>query len=451
MPSEQQPMITWYEEQFGAFEKSLNGGRTSEIHALRRKGIAAFAALGFPTPRQEEWRFTNIAPITKTAFQPSRQSADLSIVEDRIRPLLLAGAWHLVFVNGQFAPSVSHLAGLPAGVMVSALSEALQKHPNEILPALGAVVRSDENAFTALNTAFLQEGAFIAVRDGMDVERPIQVLFAAHSPGGPTLIQPRNIVIGGARSRFTIVEQYVGVSEHPYLTNAVTEISLGARAVLEHDRVQEESLEAYHVDSLQVHLRRDCRYTSTAVSLGGAIARSTIGTVLDDEGIECTLNGLLLATGTQLLDSHTAIDHARPNCASHELYKSILDGQSHGVFNGKIFVRKDAQKTDAKQTNKTLLLSDDAVIDTKPQLEIFADDVKCTHGATVGQLDDEQIFYLRSRGIAEADARDILTYAFASDVIGRIAVEGVRTRLEPVIHARLSRARTTEHARVHQS
>jgi Fe-S cluster assembly protein SufD len=247
--------------------------------------------------------------------------------------------------------------------------------------------------------------------------------------------------VAGENSRATIAEQYGSVDGTSYLTNSVTEMVVGPNAVIEHDRLQQEHEQAFHIGTMHVRQESGSVFTSNAINLGGSLVRNTITVVLNGRHIESTLNGLSLGTGTQLVDNHTMIDHANPDCASHELYKSILDGHSRGVFNGKIFVRKDAQKTDAKQTNKTLLLSDEATIDTKPQLEIFADDVKCTHGATVGQLDEEQVFYLRSRGIDEIDARDILTYAFAADVVERIHLDSLKRRLEGLLHARLDRGR----------
>jgi len=295
-----------------------------------------------------------------------------------------------------------------------------------------------------LNAAFLADGAFILLPDGAEFQQPIHLLYVATGQGEPTFVTPRNLVVTGRHCRLAIVESYVALAGGTYLTNVVSEVVLGEDSVLEHDKLQLESLNAYHVGTTHTQLAARSTMTSNAITLGGSIVRNTITAVLDAQGIECTLNGLSLGTGRQLVDNHTAIDHAKPHCASHELYKAILDGSARGVFNGKIFVRKDAQKTDAKQTNKTLLLSEEATIDTKPQLEIFADDVKCTHGATVGQIDEEQLFYLRSRGVDEASARDILTYAFAHDVIGRLHVDPLREQLDGMLHARLRQGRVTD-------
>jgi Fe-S cluster assembly protein SufD len=287
----------------------------------------------------------------------------------------------------------------------------------------------------------VQDGAFIYLPDGTQLEEAIHLLFLAS--GGEQLQNPRNVIVTGRDCRLSIVETYHTTGTPLYWTNVVSEVVVGEKTVLEHDKLQAESVHAYHVGTTTIAQAAGSRVTSNSIAFGGAIVRNNVNVRLGGEQSECTLNGLSVATGAQLIDNHTAIDHAMPNCASHELYKAIHDGKSRGVFNGKIFVRQDAQKTDAKQTNKTLLLSDDATIDTKPQLEIFADDVKCTHGATVGQLDEDQVFYLRSRGIAEEDARDILTFAFASDVAGRVHVDPLRDQLDAMLHARLRQGRVS--------
>jgi Fe-S cluster assembly protein SufD len=392
-----------------------------------------FADLGFPTTKQEEWRFTNILPITKIEFRPVLRYELGGVTKNDIQPYVLDNALRLVFVDGMFSPELSDIGSLHAGMTAGSLKEMLKKDP-ETIQAHIKNVTGEENAFTALNTAFLWDGAFVSVPQGVVLENPIQLLFVATNQE-QIAAQPRNIIAAGIDSQFKIVETYIGLAKNIYLTNTVTEIVLGENSIVEHDKFQVEGINAYHIGTT--------RYTSTSVSLGGSIVRNNITARFDAEGAECMLNGLSLGIGNQVIDNHTVIDHAMPRCASHELYKSILDGSSKGVFNGKVFVRKDAQKTDAKQTNKTLLLSDEATIDTKPQLEIFADDVKCTHGATIGQLDDEQIFYLRSRGIDLDAARDILTSAFAGDVIDRIAVEQLRQQVKKMINYRLNKNHTS--------
>jgi Fe-S cluster assembly protein SufD len=302
-------------------------------------------------------------------------------------------------------------------------------------------VKGTETGFTALNTAFLFDGLYLHVPSGVEIAEPIVLVYVADRSAAETVIQPRNLIVLEERAAAKVVEFYVSNDGGSYLTNAVTEVVLGKRARLEHDKVQFESLSAFHMAVTHVAQSKESVYRSNNFALGGKLVRNELTSAMNDERCECTLNGLSLGTGEQLIDNHTTIDHAKPNCNSWEVYKAVLAGRARGVFNGKIFVRKDAQKTDAKQTNKTLLLSDEATIDTKPQLEIFADDVKCTHGATVGQLDEQQVFYLRSRGIGADDARDILTFAFADEVVGHVSIEAVRDRLEQIIHLRLDEGR----------
>ena len=426
--------IKWYQSKFDAFEQSLNGAKSTPVHEIRRNAIHRFGEIGFPTTRQEEWRFTNIAPITNIEFLPIMDYKLNGVTKNDIQPYVLKNSVQLVFVDGMFSPELSENDSLPVGMIAGSLAETLKKYPEKIQPYINQLIREAENAFTALNTAFLWDGAFISVPRKSVIEKPIQLIFIATDQDTVYAAQPRNLIIAGIDSQFKIIETYVGLAKNTYLTNTVTEIMLGDNSIVEHEKYQVESFNAYHIGTTHLRLNAASRYTSNVISFGGSIVRNNINARFDAEGAECILNGLSLGKGTQVVDSHTTIDHAQPHCSSHELYKAILDGASKGVFNGKVFVRKDAQKTDAKQTNKTLLLSDDATINTKPQLEIFADDVKCTHGATIGQLDDEQIFYLRSRGIDQDAARSILTSAFASDVIHRITIEPLRNQIEKKIH-----------------
>ena len=439
----------WYLSKFELFEKGLNGESQSPVHAIRRDAISRFTALGFPTNRNEDWRFTNVAPIAGTNFKPLALSQVHAPVSRKdIERFLFKGlnCYLLAFIDGQFSKELSDIKPFPAGVKIGSLAGALTSEKELVTEHLTRYARYTEDAFTALSTAFLCDGAFVNVPDDKTVELPIHILFVATGTSGDQLISPRNLIIAGKNSRASIIESYLHLNAAPYFTNAVTEIALGANSKIEHDKLQMEYEGSYHIASTFVQQGASSDYVSNSISLGGAIVRNNITSVLGAEHCKCTLNGLSLATGKQHVDNHTTIDHSKPNCASHELYKSILDGKARGVFNGKIFVRKDAQKTDAKQTNKTLLLSDDATIDTKPQLEIFADDVKCTHGATVGQLDEEQIFYLRARGIGLERARDMLTFAFAGDVVHRIQVAELRETLDLLIQANLRRGRQLEDA-----
>jgi len=432
--------IQWYQSHFDAFERTLNGESKSSLHQLRREAIGKFRDSGFPTTRNEEWKYTNITPITRTDFVPVTSYDVAGITRDRLREFSFGTRHQLVFIDGHFSPELSTTAELPTGVWCGSLAGAHKQIGDQVGRYLGTQVEIDETPFVSLNTAFINDGAFIFIPDGIVLEDSVHLLFVA-SGKRDVLLAPRNLVVLGNTSQASIVESYVALNDERYLTNAVTEIVLGESAVLEHDKLQIESTNAFHVAMIYARLGKQSVFTSNSIAVGGAIVRNNVTANLDAEGIECTLNGLSIGTGSQLIDNHTTIDHAKPHCESHELYKAILDGQSRGVFNGKIFVREQAQKTDAKQTNKALLLSDEATIDTKPQLEIFADDVKCTHGATVGQLDAEQVFYLRSRGIDETAARDILTFAFAGDVVNRIHVEPLKAQLEALIRARLDAGR----------
>jgi Fe-S cluster assembly protein SufD len=431
--------IKWYQSKFEAFEQGLNGAKSTSIHAIRRDAMHRLMELGFPTTRQEEWRFTNVSPIMKNAFHPIFRYELNGVSKSDIQPYLVEGAVQMVFINGLYSPELSDSGLFPAGVVAGSLKDMVKDQTVNIQSYIHQWKMGEENAFTMLNTAFLWDGAFLSVRQGVVLENPVQLLFIQTDREQMYASQPRNLIVAGIESQFKIIETYIGLGNNTYLTNSVTELVLGDHSVVEHEKCQVENINAYHIGTTYVQMQAASHYTSNSISLGGAIVRNNIIACLDAEGSECTLNGLSLGRGTQVIDNHTVIDHSKPRCSSHELYKSILDDGSKGIFNGKVFVRKDAQKTDAKQTNKTLLLSDDATMNTKPQLEIFADDVKCTHGATIGQLDDEQLFYLRSRGIDLDAARDILTSAFAREVIDRITIEPLRRQIHLMIQHHLDK------------
>jgi Fe-S cluster assembly protein SufD len=394
---------------FERMERELAASGTPAIHRLRKAAMARFVEIGFPGPKDEEWRFTPIAPLARMPF-------DLAPEADN--SYLAVGA------NPNWRQS------LPGGVIICSLSEAIKTYPDLVETHLARHADWKKYPFTALNTAFLRGGAFVHVPANTVVEEPILCDFLASTVGGSFAWHRRCLVVLGDNSQVTLIESYGGLPGETYFTNAVTEIVVGAGAHIDHYKVQREGDRAFHMATMQVQIGRAANFASHAVTQGGQWVRNEINAVFEGEGGECILNGLYQVNGQQLVDNHTFIDHAYPHCASHELFKGILDGKARGVFNGKIYVRQDAQKTDAKQTNQTLLLSDDATINTKPQLEIYADDVKCTHGATVGQLDAESIFYLRSRGIGSAEARSLLTYAFANDIVSRIKVASVREELE---------------------
>jgi Fe-S cluster assembly protein SufD len=410
------------------------GNQPAFLQALRQGGIERFAEMGFPTLRQEEWRLTNVAPIVQGTFHWPEGDPD-ALPPSRIEPFLFDAAARLVFVDGRFSPRLSSTSELPAGTVVASLAEVLTRDPGQVEPWLGRSAKLDRNPFVALNTAFLRDGAFVYVPRGV-VTGPIHLLFlSTGEEGRPTLSFPRNLLVAAENSQTTIVETYAG--EGGYFTAPVTELVAGPGAVIDHYKVQRESLGAFHVATFQVAAERASRPSSHSISIGGGLVRNDVNAVLDGEGIDCTLNGLYFADGRQVVDNHMRVEHAKPHCASHELYKGVLDGKSRAVFNGLIHVHKGAQKTDAKQSNRNLLLSRDAIANSNPQLEIYADDVKCTHGSTVGQLDEDAVFYLRSRGIGAEAARSLLTYAFASDIVARIKVEPVRHDLEEFLFARL--------------
>jgi Fe-S cluster assembly protein SufD len=399
----------------------------------RETAIAQFERLGFPTTKLEQWRFTSVAPIAERRFALAVDGlgkADRSQIAPLSAPIA-----HAVAVNGRFVPALSAVDSLPRGVHILGLEATLLSNPALVEPHLARLSASHISAFTSLNTAFLRDGIVIIVGRGVVVEQPIEVTFASVREDGETISHPRLLIVAGEGSQVSILERYVGTGQA--FTNAVTEVSLAASAVIDHYKLQEEPEDSFHVASLFVHSARNGNFSSHSLTFGGGLVRNDVVATLDGEGVDCTLNGLYLGRGRQLIDNHTTIDHAMPHCGSHEVYKGILGDSARAVFNGKIVVRPDAQKTDAKQTNKALLLSDDALIDTKPELEIFANDVKCTHGAAIGQLDDAAMFYLRSRGLGVAESRAMLVRAFAGDILNRVKIAPVREHLEDILTARL--------------
>lgn len=407
---------------------ALKSAKDDGLALLRAGAIERFSKLGFPTTRDEEWRFTNVAPIAKASFA----RAQVNGTNDEAAGHFLLGLTSnkLVFINGHYVDSLSSVNRLPKGAVAGSLATALASKNEIATKHLGKYASFENHAFAALNTAFIEDGAFVYVPNGTIIEEPLHLVFFSTGAG---VSYPRNLFVAGENSQCTIIETYSGIDGGAYFTNAVTEVFTGQNANVDHYKLQQESLDAFHVASLQIHQERTSNFSSHSFGFGGALVRNDIGTVLAGEGCNCILNGLYMTAGHQVADNHTRIDHAMPHCETHELYKGIMDDHSRAVFNGRIMVRQDAQKTNSKQTNKNLLLSNTALVNTNPQLEIFADDVKCTHGATIGQLDEDSIFYLRSRGISLADSRRLLTYAFANDVIERVKVEPLRAELERIL------------------
>jgi Fe-S cluster assembly protein SufD len=404
------------------------------LQRLRQAAIARFESTGFPTTAEEEWRFTNVAPIAKIPFRLARPHHG-----EIAQRFSMSHAIELVFVNGLFAPQLSRLNKLPRNARIQPLAAALQDNGDVVEPYLArhATIDSKTNPFIALNTGFIRDGAFVHIPRGAMIETPIHLQFISTASREPSVSHPRVLIVMEDGSSATIIESYLGAGSErgAYLSNSVTEIVLGADAHLDHCRLQQESLDAYHLAAVAATLARGAKFISHSAAVGSAIARTDFNVLLNGEHAEATLNGLVIATGHQLIDNHTLLHHEKPNCPSHELYKHVLDGKATGVFKGKIFVQKDAQKTDSKQTSKSLLLSDETTMHSQPALEIYADDVKCTHGSTTGPVDEDQVFYLRSRGVSAEAARHLLTYAFAADITRRIKVEPVRSLLEDFMAA----------------
>jgi Fe-S cluster assembly protein SufD len=417
-------------------------GESPDLTQTREAALRRFLTLGFPTTRDEEWRFTSVAPIAERAFA-LRQTVPAAHHRD-IAPLRSADGFsaELVFVDGRFAPALSTADALPRRVRAGSVADFTAGHADGIASHLTRVALFERRPFVALNTAFFADGAYVHVPAHTIVEKPIHVVFVStgETNGRPAMSHPRVLAVLDDDSQAAIVESYAGPDGAEYFTNVVTEIVLGQNAVLDHYKLQHESTQAYHVGTVVVEAARSASCTSHSISLGGALVRNDVLAILAGEGGECTLNGLYLADGQRLIDNHTTIDHAMPHCGSREIYKGILADRARGVFNGKIIVRPDAQKTDAKQTNRALLLSEDAQVNSKPELEIFANDVKCTHGAAVGQLDQDAVFYLRSRGLDLAEARHLLIHAFAGDVLNRMPLVAVRNGVEAVLQRQLAQA-----------
>ena len=416
-----------------AFEALNSAAPLPERFAsLRRDGLEQFGALGFPTTKNEDWHFTSVSRIAEQPFTLVASPSG-AVTREQIERFGFgeaSRAWHtFVFVNGRFASELSSTGKLPNGVRVSDLATAWTQAP-ELLDGLGELASSETQSFTALNTAFLHDGAAIVVADGVKVAQPIHLVFVVDATAAKTMMHPRTLIRVGTGADATVIESFVATSDAMAFTNAVGEVFVGDGATLRHYKIQREGQRAFHVGTTEVTQGRDSHYVSFSFATGGALSRTNVYTRLDGPGCGVTLNGLYLLDGEQHCDHQTLVVHAQPNCFSRELYKGILDGRSHGVFNGKVYVHPIAQQTDGKQTSKTLLLSETAHIDTKPQLEIFADDVKCTHGATVGQIDQQALFYMKSRGVGAEDARRLLTYAFAADALETIEIDAVREVLE---------------------
>ena len=429
---------TPYVEAFARCESTLPGHDLGWLRDVRRAAIDAFSRSGFPTTRNEHWKYTNVAPIEKRAFNfaapiPAAAAGDNA----GVRFLDDGRAPRLVFVDGRMNPGLSRLHTLPPGVEIQELTHSLERDAGFLEPRLARIVSLVKTAFTALNAAFMDTGAVVRIAPETVADVPVHLVFVSGSRERERAYAPRILIAAGAGSRLTVVEHYVGLDGAIYLDNAVTEVEIAEDAAVEHYKVQQASLAGYHIAALEAKLAAGASFHSWAVSLGARLSRHDIDVSLDHERARCTLDGLYIADGRQHVDFHTNIEHTAPRCESSEYYKGIAGGRGRGVFNGRVHVHPDAQKTDAHQTNRNLLLSRTAEIDTKPQLEIHADDVKCSHGATIGQLDETMLFYLRSRGIPESAARGMLTYGFARDVVDRIALPSLRESIGSAVLDRL--------------
>ena len=437
----------WYISAFSSFEKGLNGQTKIPFHKHRKNALSQLNMLGFPTTKHEDWKYTNLDSLLKINFEPASKDMDVEIDRNSIKKFLIAEKdFHLiVFINGSFSKELTSIKSVGQNIIIDSLNSAFKNHSNLINDHIGKYTSTQEDSFTALNTAFSYDGAFVYLPENAKLEKPVQFLFLSDSESQSKLHTLRNLFIAENHSQATIIETYAGLSDNTYFTNTVSEIIADENSQIDHFKIQSESNNAFHIGSTFIHQDQNSNFTSNSFSFGGKLVRNNLNSILDGEGIECIMDGLYIANENQLIDNHTSIDHAKPHCQSHELYKGILDDKARGVFSGKIMVRKDAQKTNAVQSNNCVLLSDDATIDTKPQLEIYADDVKCTHGATVGQLDDDAFFYMRSRGIGKKQARELLIYAFASDVVDRIKSDSVREKIAGMLSEKLTMTKAVEY------
>lgn len=405
----------------------------------RQAGLARFEERGYPTLQDEDWRFTNLSALAALPFRPAAPAAAPAVELPAGLPFSSLPGDRLVFLDGRFVPAWSHVSAQADGVVIGSLATALQQCPQQVEPHLTRLASGEPDAFTALNDAFFTDGAFVYVPAGQTLPAPVRLVFLTTGDESGATVATRNLVVAGARSRFTVIEQCASLSDATHVTNSLTELVADDASALEYLRFQDEGSGALSVGGCHARLGRAVNLKLHSFALGGRLSRYTIRAGLQGEGIEAVLNGLYLVDGERLADHHMIVDHARPHCASHEYFNGILGGRSRGVFHGRILVRPGAQKTDAKQTNKNVLLSDDAVANTKPQLEIYADDVKCTHGATVGQLHPEQVFYLRARGIPVETARRMLIHAFAGEIIDRVDYGPAREELDRLVWDRLER------------
>lgn len=407
------------------------------IRSLRQEAFGLFCNAGFPTIKDEAWRFTNVTALSREQFSlPEPGGARLTIAD--LQPFVLPGAaCRLVFVNGLFISELSDTRVLLSGVEAGSLAAEIDSNAEDIEAHLGRYLNIQNDPFCSLNTAFLEDGAYVHIARGAVLDAPIHLLFVSTETDIPWMVHPRNLLIASHDSQADIVEEHISLGNGIFFSNTATELVAAENAVVGHHMIECENRKTFHFSTLRIQQERNVNISSHSVLTGGALVRNNVHPVLAGEGGECLINGLFIGDDHQHLDNYMLVEHVSPRCGSHQFYNGILSGSAHGVFHGRIIVHKDAQKTDAKQTNRNLLLSDDAQIDTKPQLEIYADDVKCTHGATIGQIDENALYYLRSRGIEESTARELLLFAFAGECLGRIRSVLARKHIERIVHRSL--------------
>ncbi|HEY5087141.1 MAG TPA: Fe-S cluster assembly protein SufD [Gemmatimonadaceae bacterium] len=426
-------------EYLSQFDELDRGPEPLWLGAQRRAAIESFATLGFPTTRNEDWHFTNVAPVLERTYTPLTRASSALSPRDIVQ-FQFEGEWQtLVFFNGHFVAQLSEIES-SARLYVGPMSDALcdEARARIVERHFGGLAETHNHAFSALNSAFAGDGAFIHLSAGTVAPRSVHLMFVTDDGAEGALVSPRSVIALEHHAEATVVESYVSIGNASYLTNAVTEAYVGDGARLRHYKIQRESIHAYHVGSWYASQGRSCAYEAFSFAIGADLSRTNIATLLDGEGSHVSLDGLYLVNGDQTVDHQTSVVHAKESCTSHELYKGVLDGDSHAVFNGKVYVRPEAQKTDGKQSNNNLLLSEGARVDTKPQLEIYADDVKCTHGATIGPVDSTALFYLKSRGIGPSIALRLLTYAFAAEVLEELTIPAVRDELERLAFERFA-------------
>ena len=428
-------VINHYYNELLQQQDKLPGNQLDWLNNIRQSSLIDFQKTGFPTTHLEDWKYTNVDIITNKPFKITTAQTH-KITHDQLQVYLIKELTphYLVFIHGIFDPALSSIGTLAKGIIIKNLADALQHNPQIIAKQLASITQEKQHGFTLLNTALMNDGAYIYVPKNTVIDKPIQLLFIHTGKNNASLNQPRNLIVLDELSQATIIETYASIDDGAeYFTNAVTEILIAAQAKVEYLKIQQESKLAFHIGTTFTRLQRDSQLIAHSLALGGKLVRSDVSVSLADIGASCVLNGLYLAQQKQHIDHHTVIDHMQPHGTSHEFYRGIIADQARAVFNGRVLVQKDAQQTDAHQENHNLLLSKDAEIDTKPQLEIYANEVKCAHGATVGQLDDAALFYLQSRGISQTIARNLLINAFAVSVLDKIENEIIRSHLQKLL------------------